>query len=325
MTDETRAQRNAPAQTSAALPGLGLHHDFASSVVENADADVIVGEALFELLGNLREHFVGIQSGDGVARNNIEQREVARLGALFLEESRVFDGDTGFAGQHAQQFQVAFVKGALVIGENRHGPDGAVVGHQRNAAETPARANGIDAKFLGFFHVIVANQDRLPRADDVFGYVVAGRAGALRHARAIDHFQIKGHLVTGGIERGDIKIFDIKEPAQFFPYFAKQIFLVERGAESAADFVEHVQLFGAARSLLNEVAVFDGHADLVAQSQQQSELGRGEAATIGGAQEQNAEGTLFRLETDGHDTAEALGQSNLAKAANGRFFVESGK
>jgi len=50
---------------------------------------------------------------------------MTRLGALFLEQPRIFDGDTGFARQHAQQFQVTFVKRLVFIGKNGHGADRA--------------------------------------------------------------------------------------------------------------------------------------------------------------------------------------------------------
>ena len=42
----------------------------------------------------------------------------------FLEEARVFDGDTGFAGEDAKQFEMAFVEGAFVVGEYAEGADG---------------------------------------------------------------------------------------------------------------------------------------------------------------------------------------------------------
>ena len=44
-------------------------------------------------------------------------------------------------------------------------------------------------------------------------------------------------VVADGVERSDIEIFHVEEAAQFLPDFTEQIFLVERRAEGAADFV----------------------------------------------------------------------------------------
>jgi hypothetical protein len=74
-----------------------------------------LGQAALQLLGDLGEHLVGIQRGDGVSRNSVEQREVARLGALFLKQPCILNGDARFAGQHAHQFEMPFVKGVVVI------------------------------------------------------------------------------------------------------------------------------------------------------------------------------------------------------------------
>src|SRR6202041_1626307 len=43
MADEATAQGNAPAESSAASAGFGLHHELAGRVFEHADADMIVG------------------------------------------------------------------------------------------------------------------------------------------------------------------------------------------------------------------------------------------------------------------------------------------
>ena len=82
-----------------------------------------------------------------------------------------------------KQFEMAFVKRAILIGENGHGADGAIVGHQRNAAETSAEREWVRRRVCrASSSIIVANQHRLTRANDVFGEVIAGRAGALGHA-----------------------------------------------------------------------------------------------------------------------------------------------
>jgi hypothetical protein len=95
--------------------------------------------------------------------------------------------------------------------------------------------------------------------------MIAGRAVALRHAGAVDDLEIEMDLVTQRIELGDIKVLDVEESSQLFPDFAQKILFVEGGAERAADFVQYVKLFGAPGCLLDEIAVLNGHADLVAE------------------------------------------------------------
>jgi hypothetical protein len=72
VSNEARAKRNALAESAAARARFGLDHDFARSVVQGADANVVVGKSGLQLFSDFREHLVGIQCGDGVARNGIE-------------------------------------------------------------------------------------------------------------------------------------------------------------------------------------------------------------------------------------------------------------
>ena len=96
-----------------------------------------------------------IQRGYGITRNGIEQGQMPRFGALFVEETRVFDSDAGFAGKHAEQLEVTFIEGPLVVREHRHGANGMVVGHQGNAAKAAAGANGFDPQSLYLADVIL--------------------------------------------------------------------------------------------------------------------------------------------------------------------------
>ena len=134
---------------------------------------MVVREARLQLLRNLGEHFIGIQRGDGVSRNCVQQRKMPRLRPLFLEEARVFHRNRGFARQHAQQFEMAFVERALLVGKYGHRADGAVIRDQRNAAETTAVANWLNSEFLRFLDVILPNQHGLPRPDDVLRDVIS--------------------------------------------------------------------------------------------------------------------------------------------------------
>src|SRR5262247_3621378 len=142
---------------------------------------------------------------------------------------------------------MTFVKGLVLIGKNGHGADGAVVSDQGDAAETALTANRIDIQLVHFVQEMVADQDGLPGSNDVFGQKIAGRAGPGRYAHATDDLQLETHFVAPGIERGDIEVFHVEQPAKFLPYLAEQILLVEGGAEGPADFVEDMKLLGTAR------------------------------------------------------------------------------
>src|SRR6202158_1047232 len=218
---------------------------------------------------------------------------------------------------------MSFVEYVLLIRKNGHGPDGMVIGHQRHAAEASARAKRFHSELLHFFDVVVADQHGLARSYDVFGEVITRGPAALGHAHPGDYFEMKPHFVADRIELPDIKIFDIEEPPQFFPNFAEQIFFVERGAQRAPNLIQHVQFFGAPRSLLHQVAVLDSHANLVAQGEEQPVFGGSEPPAIGSAQQQNAEGLFFRLQTDGYDAAKALRERQLAETPDRLLALES--
>jgi hypothetical protein len=144
-------------------------------------------------------------------------------------------------------------------------------------------------------------------------------------ALAANHFEIEIDGVADRVRRSDIEIFDVEKAAELFPDFAEKIFLVEGGAEGAADFVEDVEFLGATRGLLNKVAIFDGHADLVAEGEKEAEFSGGEAAIVGSAEEEEAEGLLLGLKTDDDDAAEAVLQSEFAEAAKRLIVFERGE
>jgi len=144
-------------------------------------------------------------------------------------------------------------------------------------------------------------------------------------ALSANHFEIEIDGVADRVRGSNIKIFDIEEAAQLFPDFDEEIFLVESGAEGAADFVEDVEFLGAARGLLDEVAIFDGHADLVAEGEKKAEFGGSEAAIVGSAEEKEAEGLFLGLETDDDDAAEAVLEGEFAEAAERLVVFKRGE
>src|SRR5208337_16357 len=271
LADEAGVEGKANSVGATALAALGLDLELARGVVENRDADMVVGEAVFELLGDLGQHFIGVERGDSVARDEIQEIEMARLGALSLEEAGVFNGDAGFAGEHAKKLKVAFVEGAILIGEDAQRADGVIVGNQRNSAEGAQGTQSIDAEFADFGEIVFANENGLAGAQDVLGEVIAGGARALRHTHAINHFQFKLDGVARGIGSCEIEILHIEKAAQLFPDFAEEIFLIEGGTEDAA------------------------------------------------------EGLFLGLQTDDHNAAQAVLESEFAEIANGLVFFEGGE
>jgi hypothetical protein len=178
---------------------------------------------------------------------------------------------------------------------------------------------------VSFDDEILADEDRLAGANDVFGEVIPGGTRVHGLALAANHFEIEIDDVTDRIGRSDVEIFDIKQAAEFFPDFAKEIFLVKSGAEGAADFVEDVKLLGTAGSLLDEITVFNSHADLVAEGEKKSEFGGSEAAVVGSSEEKKAECLLFGLKADDDDAPEAVLQSEFAEAAKRLVIFERGE
>src|SRR3974390_1220492 len=94
LTDQTCVKRDTPALGTAALTAFDRDEKFASRIVKQGNTDVVVGETGLQLLNNLRQYFVGIQRSDGVARNQVQEAEMAGFGALVLKEAGIFDGDT---------------------------------------------------------------------------------------------------------------------------------------------------------------------------------------------------------------------------------------
>src|ERR1700676_147742 len=244
------------------------------------------------------------------------------LGAFFLKEASVFDGDAGFAGQNAKEFQMALIKNTFLVRVNAEDSDGLVVGDERNAAEGAAGANGFDTEFAGLAHVIIANEHGLTSAQNIFGDVIAGGARALRLAHPVNHFEFELNGISQQIGRGDIKILHVEEAAKFFPDFSEQFLAIESGTEGAANFVEDVEFFGATGSLLNQVAVFHAHPVLMAKGEKQTKLGGSETAIVRGAQQQQTESLFLGLQADDHHTAQAVAESEFAEAADGLIFFE---
>src|SRR6202040_900898 len=97
VANKSGAERNTQTNRAATAARFRLDNKLARGVVKFADADVILVETALQLLSDLGEHLVGVESGDGVSRNGIEQRKVTGLGSFFLEQTGILDGDARFA------------------------------------------------------------------------------------------------------------------------------------------------------------------------------------------------------------------------------------
>ena len=189
------SQQNAAAQSVAARAGFGLNLKFFGGVIENGDADVIVGESVFDFGGDLGEHFFGIQRGDGVAGDVVDQRQLLRFLLLFGEEAGVFDGDGGFAGEHAQAIRRGLRRRRAPARCARPSRRSAWLYKIRGTAQIePACRFGVETQARGFFGELLADQQRLGGADHVFGEMISRLAGSLGLALAVVDFDFKAQL-----------------------------------------------------------------------------------------------------------------------------------
>src|SRR5882724_9965904 len=119
--------------------------------------------------------------------------------------------------------------------------------------------------------------------------LVAVRAGPLRLRHAVTDFNFKTDFILRGAKQSNVKMIDVDQALELGQNGFKKRFGIESGAQRAANFVEHMKLFGAARRLLNEVTVFHRHPNLMAQCEQQAKLGCCKRAAVGRTEEQHTE------------------------------------
>ena len=75
--------------------------------------------------------------------------------------------------------------------------------------------------------------------------------------------------------------------------------------------------------MLDEITVFDGHADLVAKGEKQAQLGWGKAAIVRCAEKEEAEGLFLGLQADPHDRAQMLARGQLPETPEGFLAFQS--
>ena len=186
---------------------------------------------------------------------------------LFGEEPRVFDGDGRLAGQYAEELHVTFVKRAFLLAVHGHGADGVIVQNERNRADRTGVAGRLDAEALHFFLELIADQKRLRRLNNILGQVFARRARAFGKAFAIHDVQFEADLTGLFVVEGNEHASDVQQALHLRINALEEGVRLEGRAQRPADLIQNVQLFAAPRRLLNQIAVLNGHADLVAQSE----------------------------------------------------------
>ena len=141
--------------------------------------------------------------------------------------------------------------------------------------------------------------------------MIARGARSLRAPLAVGDFDLEAHFTGSRIVNSDEKAGDVEHAAHFRIDPLEQGVELERRTERPADFIEDVQLLGAPRRLLHQVAVFDRHADLLAESHQQAEFGGRESAIIRRGQQQHAKHAALRLKADANYGAHLLLEQQL--------------
>ena len=212
---------------------------------------MIVGERVFDFGGDLGEHFLGIQGGDGVAGDIVDEHQLLRFLLLCGEEAGVFDGDGGFAGEHAEELDVAFVESAFLRAVHGHHAHGLVVEYERNGAHRAGLFVGLKTEARGFFGELFADQQWLNGANYMFRQVITHGARSFGLALAVDDLDFKADLFRFAMVVGDEEAVDVEQALHFgIDAFEERIWF-EGGAQGAADFVQNVQLFAAACGLLD--------------------------------------------------------------------------
>ena len=123
---------------------------------------------------------------------------------------------------------------------------GSIVQNQRNGAKGgafPCRLESLPQNFVG---EIIANQQRLPRADQVLHQMIPDRARALGKAHPVHDFDFEADFFRFVILEGDEEAADVEQAPHFRIDSFEQRIQIERRAERAADFVQNVKLLGAA-------------------------------------------------------------------------------
>src|SRR5215472_4183664 len=203
-----------------------------------------------------------------------------------------------------------------------HDTNGAVIQNERNHAYGTSIARGLESEALRFLVEMISNEEGLPLAHYELDKMISLRASAFWLPLAIDHFDLESHFIGFVVVKSDKEAAHVEQSANLRIDTLEKNIRLQRGAQSAADFVENVQFLAAPRGLLNQVAVLHGHADLVSEREQEAQFGGSEIAVVGSAEQKHAEHAFLGLQTDSHDGAQTLLEQQLAKMLEPFFFFE---
>jgi hypothetical protein len=257
-----------------------------------------------------------------VAGDVVDESQLLGFFLLRGEEAGVFDGDGGFAGEDTQQLDVAFIERAFLQAMHGHHTDGLIIQDERNGADRTGLFLRFKTEARGFFSELLADQERLNGANYMFREVIAGGACAFGLAHAFDDFDFEANLFRFAVVVGDEEAVDVEQALHFGINAFEECVGLEGGAQGTANFVQDVKLFAAARGLLDQIAILDGHADLVAEGEEQAQFRGREISIVRRAEEQHSEDAVFGLKADADDGSQALSEQHLANVAERLFFFE---
>jgi hypothetical protein len=212
--------------------------------------------------------------------NEIDEAQVTSLSALFLEEAGISMAMLASLARTRRSSRWPSSCFRSVSGRCESA-DGVVVS-DGGTTERAGRADGLYSQFLYFIDEIFADEDGLARAKNIFGDVITGGPRAFGHANGVDHFQFEAYGIAERIKGSEIEILHVEQARNSSQILRRSSrFKVE--LRSASDFIQDVKLFRTPRSLLNQITIFDSHADLVTESEEEAQLRRGKTAIVGRA------------------------------------------
>ena len=147
-------------------------------------------------------------------------------------------------------------------------------GHAQPAQRMPANNLQAQDRLQGFQHVL-ANQQRLPGAENIFGQPVAQWAAALGQPQPVLNFEQETDFGGFCVVKRDVDVGGIQQARGIAVNGIYHFLYIQLGREVAAHFVQNGQLFGAQAGFFKQAGVFQGERELVSNlfDQQQFILG----------------------------------------------------
>ena len=194
--------------------GAGFSTDFniLGRVVENADSDVIELECLLDFFDDLSQHFFGILVGDCRLGDVVEESQLPGAPLFFRKQPGVLDSYRDLPCRRLHDFQIALIESEFPRAAHRN-HNASYMARDKNgrAAERQSgtRGNIGDAEPRSCALQLGTDQQRLPRAQNIFRESVRGFSRAFGHDDAILDFELKANFFA--FAKGDIKIARIEK------------------------------------------------------------------------------------------------------------------